>query len=684
MTLSHDLRELLAANVAIELGLVQPAQAAEALRAYCEAHDRGAFSMIDALERIAGLEGDARKRLLAEVSRRLSADDTRAPLRDVTPERYVDFQAVGEGGMGIVYLALDTELNRQVAFKVVRPMPADSGDDDSATTPMKLTPPGTDSPESETFENLKKRFLQEAWITGGMEHPGVTPVYELGTTKSGIPYYTMRYIRGKRTLANAFEAAGNLDDRLALLEPFLKICDTIRYAHARGVIHRDLKPRNIALGEFGEAVVLDWGLSKVHGQPDVSEGAWQGRIREYRTTTDLKTIIGAFGTPGYMAPETLAGQSADVDAQSDVYSLGSMFYECLTGRLPFDFENFAEYANKCLKEDPVPAHERDPAVPEELSDVCTRALARDKADRFASVDEFAEALRRWRDEGALEREQAALFKKAGAAAELADELTGPARIRQADRASVMLTKLLAQRPEHREALALQGKTKELHERGVGEQQSAGRRRIAIRLGLFAIPILVIAVQILLVYVERREKERERERARTADRRAQTERIDGLRSDLRRAEGEIHELRSRKSEALAQLSTRCLKERRVGAARVAAARARLFGGSGLFELAAAEQHAAWLQTIVATQVEPSAIALSHDGVRLFWVAPGERTVRVLDMRTGKTIRRLDDEHADAVTRLHATPDGRLLTGSENGVIDIWDPGEGKLIRSYSAG
>ena len=454
---------------------------------------------------------------------------------------------------------------------------------------------------------------------------------------SGIPYYTMRYIRGKRTLANAFEAAGNLDDRLALLEPFLKICDTIRYAHARGVIHRDLKPRNIALGEFGEAVVLDWGLSKVHGQPDVSEGAWQGRIREYRTTTDLKTIIGAFGTPGYMAPETLAGQSADVDAQSDVYSLGSMFYECLTGRLPFDFENFAEYANKCLKEDPVPAHERDPAVPEELSDVCARALARNKAERYASVDEFADALRRWRDEGALERELAALFKKAVAAIELADELTGPARIRQADRASVMLTKLLAQRPGHREAIELQAKTKELHERGVGEQESASRRRIGIRLGLFAIPILIIGVQILLVYVDRREKDRELDRSRAANLLAKNERIDGLRSELRKVHGELFEFRSQKAEALARLSTRCLRERRVGAARVAAARARLFGGSGLFELAAAEREAAWLQTIVATQVEPAAVALSHDGARLFWVAPGERSVRVLDIRTAFPVR-----------------------------------------------
>ena len=161
--------------------------------------------------------------------------------------------------MGAIYLALDTDLHRQVAMKIVR-AGAGSG---ITSTPFDVPPPppGDEGPGS--FGELRARFLREAMVTGMMEHPGVIPVYELGQTAAGVPYYTMRFVKGRRTLRTAMTEATARDDRLALLEPFLKVCDTLAYAHARGILHRDLKPENIALGEFGEVIVLDWGLAKI-------------------------------------------------------------------------------------------------------------------------------------------------------------------------------------------------------------------------------------------------------------------------------------------------------------------------------------------------------------------------------------------------------------------------------------
>src|SRR5437016_3314003 len=251
-------------------------------------------------------------------------------LRDVPPDRYAEFRVLGQGGMGIVYWALDTDLNRQVAFKVVRPDAGQSGGL-TPTAPLDLAPPSADTPASSAFATLKARFLQEAWVTAGLEHPGIVPVYEVGQTPEGVPYYTMRFVKGSRTLAAAIEEAKGrgIEDRIQLLDPFLKVCDAIRYAHAHGVIHRDLKPDNVALGEFGEVVVLDWGLAKMSGKADAVAETWQHRLQEYRDASDLKTLASAMGTPGYMAPEAALGRVNEVNARSDVYSLGAILFQSL-------------------------------------------------------------------------------------------------------------------------------------------------------------------------------------------------------------------------------------------------------------------------------------------------------------------------------------------------------------------
>ncbi|MHC4934036.1 MAG: serine/threonine-protein kinase, partial [Planctomycetota bacterium] len=451
------------------------------------------------LARRGGIDGTIHTRLKEETSNALLKEGTgaRAPLRTVAPDRYREFALISRGGMGVVYLTLDSELHRRVAFKMVVPDPVRKDEDSTPITPLAATPPSRQDTESaRSFEELKVRFLQEAWITGAMEHPGVVPVYELGETEAGIPYYTMRYVRGERTLANAIKETKDLDARLTLIEPFLKACDTIRYAHSRGVIHRDLKPENIALGEFGEAVVLDWGLSKMQGRPDVSAARWRARIEEFRAASDLKTIAGAMGTPGYMAPEAALGESENVGIRSDVYSLGTILFEILTGRLPYRFKTFVEYAEQALKQDAPLASEVDPAVPAELSRICELALSREKEERFESVDKLASRLRRWQTEGALEREVELLMESAHRELENAGELTGNVLLWHLDRASAACTKVLHIRPGHPDAQELTAEIKRLRMRGIRERERGTRRRVLQIAGVLALAIAAIVTLIV--------------------------------------------------------------------------------------------------------------------------------------------------------------------------------------------
>src|SRR4051812_21040213 len=154
------------------------------------------------------------------------------------PERYVVERELGQGGQSIVFEARDTALNRDVALKTARKL-----------------------------GELAGGFVREARITGQLEHPGIVPVHELGRTAQGEYYVTQKLVRG-RTLRKALEEATTLQARLALLPHFIDLCNAVAYAHSRDVVHRDLKPENVMVGEFGETVVLDWGVARVLGDPE--------------------------------------------------------------------------------------------------------------------------------------------------------------------------------------------------------------------------------------------------------------------------------------------------------------------------------------------------------------------------------------------------------------------------------
>jgi tRNA A-37 threonylcarbamoyl transferase component Bud32 len=295
-----------------------------------------------------------------------------------TPEsrdRYTLTRLHGEGGLGQVWVARDNDLGRDVAFKQIRP-------------------------ERAAHPEMWRRFLKEARITGQLEHPNIVPVYELGRGEEGQPpFYTMRLVRGQ-TLREAIaeyhkRRQAGAEDPLArpkLLQAFVSVCQALNYAHSHGVIHRDLKPDNVILGRFGEVVVLDWGLAKVVDQAE--ENATRiGTDDEARP--GLTQAGQALGTPAYMAPEQAEGRLDLIDRRTDIYGLGAILFEILTGRAPHRGPGTAELLRR-IAQGPTPlARSAEPSAPPALEAVCARAMARAPADRYDSAAALAEDVQRW-------------------------------------------------------------------------------------------------------------------------------------------------------------------------------------------------------------------------------------------------------------------------------------------------
>jgi serine/threonine-protein kinase len=222
-------------------------------------------------------------------------------------------------------------------------------------------------------------FIAEAQITGQLEHPNIVPVHELAIADNGVPYFTMKLVQGiplNRWLADPSRPVGSTDRIEHGLEVFIKVCDAVAYAHHRGVIHRDLKPENIMVAAFGQVYVMDWGLSRLTMTRPASGSAAQMEAH------------GPVGTPGYMAPEQARGNPDEMDERSDVFGLGAILYEVVSGTTPYGSELDPDIAiPRAQKNGVIPIDEAlaGVGVSKRLRDIVTRATAPDPAKRYPSV-----------------------------------------------------------------------------------------------------------------------------------------------------------------------------------------------------------------------------------------------------------------------------------------------------------
>lgn len=281
-------------------------------------------------------------------------------------------EELGRGGAGRVVVARDHFLGRDVALK-------------------ELHRDVTQNPKYDTLHvrGLEARFLREARVTGQLEHPAIVPVYELGRRRDGTLYYTMRRVRG-RTLAQAFADTRSLEGRLAFVPDLLTACRAVAAAHHRAVVHRDLKPQNVMLGPHGETYVMDWGLARVMGRADRQQPTVQ-------LAPDLTggRDLGPVGTPSYMAPEQASGHRDDIDERSDVWGLGAMLFELLTGRAPYVGRSPWEVLAEVQAGPPPPVTSLAPNAPPELVAVCAKALAWKREDRYRDAGALAADLDAW-------------------------------------------------------------------------------------------------------------------------------------------------------------------------------------------------------------------------------------------------------------------------------------------------
>jgi serine/threonine protein kinase/tetratricopeptide (TPR) repeat protein len=347
-------------------------------------------------------------------------------------QRFRVLRPHARGGLGAIFVALDGELNREVAVKQIL--------DHQADDPVS-----------------RQRFLLEAEITGGLEHPGIVPVYGLGTYADGRPYYAMRFIRGDslKEAIGAFHQRADAKSRAGLpgestrkatdkasadlggghgvftpetsggqsegnqsavqspytgkgsapsrdlalrklLRRFTDVCNAIDYAHSRGILHRDIKPGNIIVGKHGETLVVDWGLAKPLGRAEPSREMGERTLMPSSASGSADTLPGTtLGTPSYMSPEQAAGNLEHLGPRSDVYSLGATLYCVLTGKPPFESEDVGNVLQKVQRGDFPSPRQLDPSLDKSLEAVCLKAMANKPDDRYASCRALAEDVERW-------------------------------------------------------------------------------------------------------------------------------------------------------------------------------------------------------------------------------------------------------------------------------------------------
>ena len=302
-------------------------------------------------------------------------------------------EVYASGGLGVIKKACDSRFGRTVAIKEIRDQKRDD-------------------------VNARQRFLREAEITGKLDHPGIVPVYNIDFDDDDHPYYVMKFVDGitLREAIDQYHESPSANGLRDLLQKLISVCQTIAFANSRGIVHRDLKPSNIILGEFGQTLVVDWGLARELDQDDdfdlneapeeetEDDGTLDKRPMEYTVTktgdasvresenrlTELGAVI---GTPTYMSPEQASG--LDVDQRSDIYSIGSILYVILCGQPPYSAETSQQIIQKVRSQDPPRPSLRANDVPKPLEAICMRAMSRTINDRYSNANLVAEDLNQW-------------------------------------------------------------------------------------------------------------------------------------------------------------------------------------------------------------------------------------------------------------------------------------------------
>jgi formylglycine-generating enzyme required for sulfatase activity/tRNA A-37 threonylcarbamoyl transferase component Bud32 len=293
--------------------------------------------------------------------------------------RYTVVRQIARGGMGKIIEVEDNDLRRRVALKILRKEMLERAD-------------------------LVERFLEEAQITGQLEHPNIVPVHEIGVDGKGNLYFTMKLVQGEelsaiiRRLRKGDKAAAKAYPLSRLIDIYLKVCEGVAFAHSNGVIHRDLKPANIMVGRYGEVQIMDWGVAKIVGRPEKSTD--RIIVSDRREDDSARTMVGSLlGTPSYMSPEQARGEVDRMGPASDIFSLGTILYQLLCLSTPWPGKTSDLVIDQVKSFDPEPPSARAPErrIPPELEQLAMKCLVKQQEKRLSSAQDLVENLRSWQE-----------------------------------------------------------------------------------------------------------------------------------------------------------------------------------------------------------------------------------------------------------------------------------------------